>query len=88
MAPEAARRVSFRIADLFSTPLLPSFDLIVCRNVLIYVDPDRQMELLQRFDRALRPGGYLALGRAERITGAARETLITVNATERVYRRA
>jgi len=88
VAAEAARRVHFSVRDLFSTPRRPSYDLILCRNVLIYVDPERQMDLLQRFDRALRPGGYLALGRAERITGAARETLVTVNATERVYRRA
>ena len=87
VAPDAARHVSFRAADLFRARRRPMFDLIVCRNVLIYVEPERQRELLARFVCALRPGGFLALGRAERLTGPAREKLQTLSATERVYRR-
>jgi chemotaxis methyl-accepting protein methylase len=87
MAPEAARRVVLRRADIFNGPRRPTFDLIVCRNVLIYFEPEHQRELLLRFVSALRTGGFLALGRAERVTGPARESLVTVSASERFYRR-
>ena len=87
VAPEAARRVMLQRADIFNGPRRPTFDLIVCRNVLIYFEPEHQRELLSRFVSALRSGGFLALGRAERVTGPARESLHTVSASERFYRR-
>lgn len=87
VAPEATRRVTLRRGDLFNAPRRPAFDLIICRNVLIYFEPEHQRELLRRFVSALRPGGFLALGRAERVTGPARESLATVSASERFYRR-
>lgn len=40
-------------------------DLIVCRNVTIYFARETTRELVERFHRALRPGGYLMLGHAE-----------------------
>lgn len=87
VAPEAASRVTFRTAGILSMPRRPFFDLIVCRNVLIYFGLLRQREALARLAGTLRPGGYLALGRAERLTGAAREMLSTVSLAERIYRR-
>jgi len=87
VAPEATRRVTVQRADIFNGPRRPAFDLIVCRNVLIYFEPEPQRELLLRFVSALRPGGFLALGRAERVTGPARDSLVTVSASERFYRR-
>jgi chemotaxis methyl-accepting protein methylase len=87
VAAEAARRVTFRLADIFEGPKRPLYDLIVCRNVLIYFEPEQQPELLCRFVSALRPGGFLALGRAERVTGPARNALVPFSAAERVYRR-
>ncbi len=42
-----------------------AFDMILCRNVLIYLDKKYQEIVLERLDRALRPGGFLVLGEAE-----------------------
>jgi chemotaxis protein methyltransferase CheR len=41
------------------------FDVIICRNVLIYFDRPTQAKLIQRFYQMLRPGGILMLGHSE-----------------------
>lgn len=45
------------------------FDIIMCRNVMIYFDKATQARVLQRLCRHLRPGGYLFIGHSESITG-------------------
>jgi chemotaxis protein methyltransferase CheR len=47
------------------------FDLILCRNVLIYFKPERRQPVVDRLARHLAPGGYLLLGHAESLAGAA-----------------
>ncbi len=44
------------------------FDLILCRNVMIYFDNDTKEQLINRFYGALKPGGYLFIGHAENMT--------------------
>jgi chemotaxis protein methyltransferase CheR len=46
-----------------------SFDIIFCRNVLIYFAPEQAKALLARIARALQPGGYLFLGHADSLRG-------------------
>jgi chemotaxis protein methyltransferase CheR len=46
-----------------------SFDLILCRNVLMYLTPEAQRQAVARLTRALRPGGFLFLGHAETLRG-------------------
>lgn len=41
------------------------FDVVVCRNVLMYFAPERAREVVARFQRLLAPGGFLVLGHAE-----------------------
>ncbi len=62
-------------------------DLIVCRNVLIYFSLEHQERILSRFAAALSGGGYLVLGRVERLFGASRPLFDVVSARDRVYRR-
>lgn len=50
-----------------------SFDIIFCRNVLIYFDATDIADVLQRLRALLRPGGYLFLGHAESMRGASPE---------------
>ncbi|MFC3095102.1 protein-glutamate O-methyltransferase CheR [Alteromonas sediminis] len=47
-----------------------TFDMIFCRNVLIYFSPEVKAKLLQLFAASLSPGGILFLGASESITGA------------------
>ena len=42
-----------------------SFDLVLCRNVLIYFDTEHQGRILEKLYRSLVPKGYLVLGEAE-----------------------
>ena len=55
-------------------PLVGSFDLILCRNVLIYFDAPRKARVLDRLLDRLDPRGYLFLGHAETVTGFSTRT--------------
>jgi len=63
------------------------FDLVVCRNVVIYFDRATQERLFQQFAAALRPEGLLVLGKVETLLGPARDALRIENTRERIYRR-
>jgi chemotaxis protein methyltransferase CheR len=68
---EATRsRVDYRHFNLLSDySALGSFDLIFCRNVLIYFEPDRKADVLNRMTKLLAADGALALGSSESIIG-------------------
>jgi chemotaxis protein methyltransferase CheR len=64
--PEIRRRVIFRELNLTSGyEILGRFDVIFCRNVLIYFSNDLKRDIVTRMARALNPGGYLFLGSTE-----------------------
>jgi chemotaxis protein methyltransferase CheR/two-component system CheB/CheR fusion protein len=67
VTPGIRKRVSLRVDDLAaSTPAAQArFDLVCCRNVLIYLSPPAQRRVLDRIAGTLAPGGYLVLGEAE-----------------------
>lgn len=57
----------FNLLDSFSG--LGTFDIVFCRNVLIYFDAPTKTDILSRFARVLPPDGYLVLGAAETVIG-------------------
>ena len=63
------------------------YDLILCRNVVIYFDRESQERLFVRFAEALRPRGILVLGKVETLFGPTRDTLQLEDPRERIYRR-
>ena len=64
------RMVNFRPQNLMdSYALLGKFDIIFCRNVLIYFSPDMKAQVLNQMANSLNPGGYLLLGASESLTG-------------------
>ncbi len=79
MEPEADRwqikpalraMVEFRVANLLDDlSALGRFDMILCRNVLLYFDKPTKGALLERLARQLRPDGFFALGGAETMIG-------------------
>ena len=72
--PELARLIEFRRFNLAEPlwPLHESFDIVFCRNVMIYFDARTQRRVLERTHAALKPGGLLFVGHAENL-GDARE---------------
>ncbi|MGR5408633.1 CheR family methyltransferase [Vibrio sp. PNB22_8_1] len=64
------RMVNFRPQNLMdSYALLGKFDIIFCRNVLIYFSPEMKSKVLNQMANSLNPGGYLLLGASESLTG-------------------
>jgi len=60
------RRINFMDADF---GIAEQMDIIFCRNVVIYFDKPTQQNLMRKFHRQLRPGGYLFLGHSETLNG-------------------
>ena len=86
--PLLQRLVRVRRHDLTrEPPPEPPYDLIVCRNVVIYFDRPMQERLFTAFADALVPGGVLLLGKVETLFGPARERLTLADPRERIYRR-
>lgn len=66
ISPNIAARVQFRMLNLLhSYSLLGRFDIVFCRNVLIYFSSDLKKDILTRIHAQLKPGGYLLLGASE-----------------------
>lgn len=64
------RKVVFRQHNLLADPFEDEFDLIVCRNVVIYFQAEIKERLYKRFYDALRPGGVLFVGGTEVVSKA------------------
>ena len=71
MTPEVRACVQFRQLNLmegnygFTEP----FDIVLCRNVMIYFERPMQQKILHRISLTLRPGGYLLMGHSESLNG-------------------
>lgn len=65
---EVRRLVRFEQHNLLEARVGGPFDVIFCRNVLIYFDRDLKLRVLTKFRESLREGGLLCLGSAERLS--------------------
>jgi two-component system CheB/CheR fusion protein len=78
--------VVFAAQNVIADAPYSKLDLISCRNLLIYLEPDTQRRLLSLFHFALLDGGYLFLGSSETI-GAQTEQFTALSRKWRIYRR-
>jgi two-component system CheB/CheR fusion protein len=62
---EVREAVTFASHNVILDPPFFNMDLISCRNLLIYIEPQMQQTILSRFAFALKPGRYLFLGKSE-----------------------
>jgi chemotaxis protein methyltransferase CheR len=82
------RLVQFRTFNLLRAMAeLGAFDLILCRNVLIYFDPPTRVQVCRGLRAALREGGWLALGAAESLSDAGIELQTVKSGRAFLYRR-
>lgn len=86
--PELFQNVHFFQHNLATDGSFHEFDLILCRNVLIYFDADLQRRVHELFCDSLRSGGYLALGRQETLDFSSISCYFeTLSRPERLYRK-
>lgn len=62
---EVISKIKFQVQDIVDSEPHSKFDLIVCRNLLIYFKKEVQGAILNRFYNLLEPGGFLCLGTRE-----------------------
>lgn len=68
--PALVRRINFRRLNLVADPLpIGRFDVILCRNVLLYLTAPVRAQIFERFAQVIRPGGLLVLGAGETVIG-------------------
>ncbi len=83
---ESIRRLTiFAQHNIIRDPPFSKIDLLVCRNMLIYLQPGMQKKVLSLFEFALQPRGYLFLGSSESI-GESLDQYETISSKWKIYR--
>ncbi len=94
LAPEIRHMVNFSCYDILAPgstappeSIYGGFDLILCRNVLIYFNHPQQKKIMEKLFQTLTRGGYLILGEAETPAPALHQHLKQENALCHIYRK-
>ena len=82
---EIREMVVFAVQNVIKDPPFTKLDLLSCRNLMIYLEPDLQNRLIPTFHYALKPGGMLLLSSSESI-GNHTELFTAVNRKWKIYR--
>lgn len=67
--PQVKSMVDFKELNLLERYMLGKFDIVLCRNVLIYFSAELKKDILTRIHGTLNPGGYVILGASESLNG-------------------
>ena len=85
---ELLRNVSFLRHDLVTGEIFGRFDLILCRNVMIYFNQDLQNDVLKKFHQSLSADGYLSIGSKESLIWCDyANRFAVVNNDEKIYKK-
>jgi chemotaxis protein methyltransferase CheR len=79
--------VTFEQHDLIRGEPKRDFDLVFCRNLLIYIDSEFKVPIFETIRGSLKPGGYLMIGMTETLPAACRDSFEPVDKQHRIYRR-
>lgn len=79
--------VRFDHHDLIRDPPLSDVDLLLCRNILIYIDSDYKETIFETLTGALKNGGYLVIGMSETPPATYRSMLEPVKKSKRIYKK-
>lgn len=82
------QNVTFKVFDLVQQKQFSKFDLILCRNVMIYFNPELQNTVVDMFCRSLFMNGFFVVGEKETIAFCkSSEKFSTFSAEERIYQK-
>lgn len=84
---KAKEKVTFQYLDLKDINFINKFDLIICRNVLIYLSKEFQEQTLLSFYKALKSKGYLILGKVETLVGSTKNLFNQISSTNRIHQK-
>jgi chemotaxis protein methyltransferase CheR len=87
VGPELRRLVHFKRHSVLDPVAFGRIDLVVFRNVLIYMTEVLQEQVLLGVHGAMNPGGYLILGKVEGLSGRTRDLFDAISVPERIYRK-
>ena len=86
VSPAIRQMITFAPQNLITDPPFSGLDLVTCRNLLIYLEPETQKRVLALFHFALRESGHLMLGNTETVSHPA-ELFEPVDRKWRIFRR-
>jgi len=94
LSSDVRKMVHFSVDNILSQgagapaeSIFGSFDLILCRNVLIYFTEEKQKQILQRLYASLAKDGTLVLGDSETLYGGLKSRFRTVDARNKIYQK-
>ncbi|MBX0322819.1 protein-glutamate O-methyltransferase CheR [Halomicroarcula sp. F13] len=79
--------VTFQQHDLIRGNPKRDFDLVFCRNLLIYIDTEYKVPIFETIRGSLHEGGYLMIGMTETLPTECRDSFDPVDKQHRIYRR-
>ncbi|MCQ4333223.1 protein-glutamate O-methyltransferase CheR [Natronomonas sp. F2-12] len=85
--PAVKRMVSFEQHDLISGPAKSGYDLVLCRNLLIYIDRSYKEPIFETLTGALRSEGILTIGKSETLPRTFRNKYEPYDRSNHIYRR-
>ncbi len=85
--PPVRDMVAFEKHDLIRGGAKRNFDLVFCRNLLIYIDSEYKVPIFETISESLRPGGFLMIGMTETLPTECRDAFEPVDKQHRIYRR-
>jgi chemotaxis protein methyltransferase CheR len=81
------KNILFQRHNLVQDPMDKKFDIIFCRNVMIYFDEKLKMKVLNLFHSSLKPGGYFIIGYYDMMPDAGKELFSLYDASTRIYQK-
>jgi len=83
--PEIRREITFENHDLVQDGPKENYDLVFCRNLLIYIDTKYKMPVFETLIKSLKPNGYLVVGMTETLPHEIRSDFTPVSNKHRLY---
>ncbi|MBS3816854.1 MAG: protein-glutamate O-methyltransferase CheR [Candidatus Thermoplasmatota archaeon] len=77
--------VNYKESDIFETSFTKKFDLILCRNLMIYFTGESKTELMERLVESLKDGGFLIIGMSENLRSPAKEKVESFDLKKRIF---